>query len=60
MINPDSSGIKSIMKISAQLIGPKDQQKTLEMNLDDERDANVELILPPELNPQVYQWTVKV
>lgn len=54
MINPDTGGeIKSIMKVSAQLVGPKDQQKTLEMNLDDERDANVELILPPELNPHV-------
>ena len=54
MINPDTGGeIKSIMKVSAQLVGPKDQQKTLEMNLDDEGDLNVELILPPELNPHV-------
>lgn len=54
MINPDTgTDIRSIMKISAQLIGPKDQQNNLVVNLDDERDANVELILPPELNPQV-------
>jgi len=54
MCNPDTSAaIRTIMKVSAQLIGPKDQQNILLVNLDDERDANVELILPPELNPEL-------
>jgi len=61
MINPDSgTEIRSIMKISAQLIGPKDTQNTLKLELGDINSADVELILPPELNPKVYQWTIKI
>jgi len=54
MINPDSgTKIRSIMKISVQLIGPNDVPNSLKINLDDEKDPNVELLLPPELNPKV-------
>jgi len=61
MINPDQgTDIKAIMKISAQLLGPKDEHNTLTMDLSDEHDPNVELILPAELNPKVYQWAIKI
>jgi len=41
------------MKISALLIGPKDERHTMDLDLSDQRDPNVELILPSELNSQV-------
>lgn len=62
MINLPKTGtnINSIMKMSAQLIGPKDEQNNMKMNLSDIKDPNVKLLLPPELNPVVYQWTVRI
>jgi len=55
MIMPDTKDttIRGIMKISAQLIGPKDEHRTMDLDTSDQRDPNVELILPSELNPQV-------
>jgi len=48
------------MKISAQLTGPKDNQSQLKLDLSDMKDSNVHLRLPPEINPIVYQWTIKI
>jgi len=54
------SKIRGIMKISAQLVGPDDQSITLNINLNDSKDPNVPLLLPPQLNPIVYQWSIKI
>lgn len=43
------------MKISAQLIGPKDDQIKLELDVKDLNCTIGDLLLPPELNPEIYQ-----
>lgn len=56
MILPKSSNpciIRSYMKISAQLVGPKDDQQKLELDLSDFKGNQGNLLLPPQLNPEV-------
>jgi len=54
MINRKTgTDIRAIMKISAQLVGPKDSQLPLKLDLSDLKDSNVHLRLPPEINPVV-------
>jgi len=61
MINPKSGKeIRAIMKVSCQLIGPADEQNQLKFNPSDIKDPTVRLMLPPQLNPKVIQWTIKV
>lgn len=45
--------IRSIMKISAQLIGPDDDQSKLELDISDLKSAKASLMLPPQMNPEV-------
>jgi len=55
MIKPkkNPSKIRAIMKISAQIIGPSDEQSKLELDLSDYKSAKGQLMLPPQLNPEV-------
>jgi len=57
MINPknEPTKIRSIMKISAQLVGPNDDQQLLSLDMTDYRSSQAKLMLPPQLNPLVYQ-----
>lgn len=58
MIQPKSSNpskIRSIMKISAQLIGPNDEQQKLDLDISDYKGTQGDLLLPSQLNPEVYQ-----
>lgn len=56
----EPSKIRAIMKISAQLIGPSDEQSKLELNISDYKGSKGQLVLPPYLNPIVYQYSVKI
>lgn len=62
MINMKKTGttIRSIMKISGQIIGPDEEQKQMKIDLSDMRDATIKMILPPELNTVVYQWKIGI
>lgn len=62
MIKPKNNPtkIRAIMKISAQIIGPSDEQSKLEMDLSDYKNAKGQLMLPPQLNPEVYQYSIKI
>lgn len=48
------------MKISAQLVGPDDEQQKIELDVSDLKASDGELELPPQLNPEVYQYSVKI
>jgi len=56
----NGSKIRGIMKVSVQLCGPDDQSSSLKIDLQDVKDQNVQLLLPPQLNPVVYQWSIKI
>jgi len=62
MIHPknEPTKIRSIMKISAQLTGPSDEQSKLTLDISDYKTSSGKLILPPQLNPLVYQYLIKI